>query len=135
MAQSLIESCITSVYPASKDALLSEMPAYLRVAKAFPKVGDDVLPNWKGRDVAHLLDTLFPQYAGQEEVSQIEQVLADQEFFDRDNLDDDTAMAEMELPEIEGILGVAEAPTFDKQKFLLSMRYILGMLCDESMNG
>ena len=135
MAQSLIESCINSTYPASADALKSEMPAYLRVAKAFPKVGDDVLPNWKGRDVALLLDTLFPQYAGQEEVSQIEQVLTDQEFFDRDNLDDDTAMAEMELPEIENILGEAEAPTFDKQKFLLSMRYILGMLCDESMNG
>ena len=42
-------------------------------------------------------------------------------------------MAEMELPEIENLLG--EAPTFDKQKFLLSMRYILGMLCEESMNG
>lgn len=135
MAQSLIESCITNTYPASKDALLSEMPAYLRVAKAFPKVGDDVLSNWKGRDVALLLDTLFPQYAGQEEVSQIEQALTDQEFLDRDNLDDATVMAEMELPEIESLLGEAEAPTFDKQKFLLSVRYILGMLCDQSMTG
>ena len=135
MAQSLIESCINSVYPASANALKSEMPAYLRVAKAFPKVGDDVLPNWKGRDVALLLDTLFPQYADTEEVSQIEQELAEQEFLDRDNLDDDTAMAEMELPEIENLVNEATAPAFDKQKFLLCMRYILGMLCDESMNG
>ena len=135
MAQSLIESCINSVYPDSADALKSEMPAYLRVAKAFPKVGDDVLSHWKSRDVALLLDTLFPQYASAEEVSQIEQALTDQEFLDRDNLDDDTAMAEMELPEIENLLGEAEAPAFDKQKFLLCMRYILGMLCEESQNG
>ena len=135
MAQSLIESCINSTYPASADALKSEMPAYLRVATAFPKVGDDVLPNWKGRDVALLLDTLFPQYVDAEEVSQIEQALADQEFLDRDNLDAVTAMAEMELPEIENLLSESTAPSLDKQKFLLCMRYILGMLCDESMNG
>ena len=135
MAQSLIESCINSVYPASADALKSEMPAYLRVATAFPKVGDGALAKWKSRDVALLLDTLFPQYASAEEVSQIEQALTDQEFLDRDNLDDDTAMAEMELPEIENLMSEATAPSFDKQKFLLCMRYILGMLCDESMNG
>ena len=135
MAQSLIESCINSVYPDSADALKSEMPAYLRVATVFPKVGDDVLSHWKSRDVVLLLDTLFPQYAGAEEVSQIEQALADQEFLDRDNPDDDTAMADIELPELENILNESTAPAFDKQKFLLCMRYITGMLCEESQNG
>jgi len=135
MAQSLIESYINSVYPDSANALKSEMPAYLRVAKAFPKVGDDVLPHWKSRDVALLLDTLFPQYAGAEEVSQIEQALTDQEFLDRDSPDDCTAMADTELPEIENLLSESTAPAFDKQKFLLCMHYITGMLCEESMNG
>ena len=135
MAQSLIESCIDSVYPANADALKSEMPTYLRVAQAFPKVGANILKNWKGRDVALLLDTLFPQYTGSEEVSQIEQVLEEQEFLDRDTLDDPTIMSAMELAEIENILKETEAPTLDKQKFLLCIRYILGMLHDESQFG
>ena len=135
MAESTIVRYINAVYTSSADKLKAELPSYLKVVKAYPKVGKKALSNWKGRDVAFLLDTLFPQYAEQQEVSRIEQVLVEQEFLDRDYLDDQTIISDMDFSEIDNILQENKVPLIDKQKFMICVRYLFGIISDIATTG
>ena len=135
MAETTIVNHINAVYPSSADKLKAELPYYAKIVEAYPKVGSQIMSRWKGHDVAFLLDTLFPQYAGAEEVSQIEQFLVEQEFLDRDYLDEGTVMSEMQFAEIENMLSASNVPIFDRNKFIICLRYLFGILLDVAMTG
>ncbi len=131
MAEVKIQTGYGTLYPDHKAEFLEEIAKFRALIDAYPQV--EGVSDWKSGNVATLLTALFGY--DPDNVHPIEQSLADQEFLDRDNLEDETAMATMELPEIEGVVKASQASAKDKRVFLISMRYIMNMLADISMNG
>ena len=126
-----IQAGYNTIYPQHKAEFLEEIGKFRALIDAYPQV--EGVSDWKSGNVATLLTTLFGY--DPDNVHPIEQSLTDQEFLDRDNLEDETAMATTQLPEIEGMVNASQGSAKDKRVFLISMRYIMNMLADISMNG
>ena len=130
--ESNFTKAITAMYPDYKETLIEQMPRFKAMweHEMFADIPEDFLKTWNSANVIQLLDCLGLQGSG------VEQCLSDQEICNREIPDGESVINEMELPELENMMGEAEeVDVQEKMIILIAFRYCCGQILDISLTG